>query len=110
MKHNMKLNNEPFLQMKYGMKKIEMRLYDEKRRKIKKGDMIEFCNVETGETLKRTVTEIHLFPNFQELYEAFDKNLLGYTKNQEALPTDMEQYYDLEEIKKYGVVGIELEK
>lgn len=31
MKHNMKLNNEPFELIENGSKKIELRLYDEKR-------------------------------------------------------------------------------
>lgn len=32
MKHQMKLNNEPFESIKNGTKTIELRLYDEKRR------------------------------------------------------------------------------
>ena len=45
MKHkamNMKLNKEPFEKIKSGEKTIELRLYDEKRRKIKAGDTICF--------------------------------------------------------------------
>ena len=35
MEHKMKLNNGPFDMIKNGTKDIEMRLYDEKRRKTK---------------------------------------------------------------------------
>ena len=38
----MKLDTEPFNQIKNGLKKIEYRLYDEKRKKLKIGDIIEF--------------------------------------------------------------------
>ena len=34
MVHNMKLNESPFEKIKAGTKTIELRLYDEKRRKI----------------------------------------------------------------------------
>ena len=42
MTHNMKLNDAPFETIKNGKKTIELRLYDEKRRKIKIGDTICF--------------------------------------------------------------------
>lgn len=42
MRHTMKLKEDPFERMKNGTKTIEFRLYDEKRRKIKVGDEIEF--------------------------------------------------------------------
>lgn len=47
MKHNMKLNNEPFELIENGSKKIELRLYDEKRRKLRVNDLIEFTNIST---------------------------------------------------------------
>lgn len=40
--HNMKLNEEPFDMMKSGIKDIEYRLNDEKRRQIQIGDTITF--------------------------------------------------------------------
>ena len=38
---------------KEGTKTIELRLFDEKRRKIQIGDIIEFSNTETGEKNRR---------------------------------------------------------
>ena len=109
MKHNMKLKNEPFIMMESGIKTIEMRLYDEKRKNIQIGDEIEFSNVTTGKTLRVKVLNLHLFKNFDELYNNFDKEKLGYHKDDLAKPTDMSQFYSDEEIKQYGVVGIEIE-
>ena len=47
----MKLQNDPFTKIKNKTKTIEMRLNDEKRRKIKIHDLIEFTNIKTGEKL-----------------------------------------------------------
>ena len=38
----MKLDKEPFEKIKSGEKTIELSLYDEKRRKIREGDIIVF--------------------------------------------------------------------
>lgn len=42
MTHSMQLNPAPFEKIKSGAKTIELRLNDEKRRRIKTGDKIEF--------------------------------------------------------------------
>lgn len=109
MVHEMKLNDNPFKKIKAGTKKIEMRLYDEKRKKINIGDIIEFTSRETGEVIKAKVLNLHIVKSFEELYNMFDKVLLGYDKLEEACYTDMEQYYSKDEIDACGVVGIEIE-
>ena len=108
MKHEMRLNNEPFNSIKSGSKTVEMRLYDEKRRLIKTRDIIEFTNIVTEEKICVKVVQLHIFNNFNELYKNFDKVCLGYKEDEEASPDDMSKYYSKEEQKKYGVVGIEI--
>ena len=56
-----RLNDLPFQQIKRGEKTIELRLYDEKRQKIKVGDDIIFTNTVTGERMCATVKKLHLF-------------------------------------------------
>lgn len=109
-KHYMKLQNKPYQMINEGIKKIEMRLYDEKRQLVKIGDLIEFSNCYTNETMTVKVIGLHRFKNFKELYSSFSKDVLGYLTNEQADSLDMEKYYNLEEIKKYGVIGIEIEK
>lgn len=106
----MKLHYAPFEMIKSGKKTIELRLYDEKRRKIKVGDEIIFTNTVNGETLSRAVKDIHIFRSFYELYKSLPLLKCGYVEDdvEKALPSDMEQYYSQEEQDKYGVVGIEL--
>lgn len=66
----MGLLREYFKPIKEGKKKIEVRLNDEKRRKIKVGDFIEFIKVpEQDETLKVQVTKLRNYATFQAMYE-----------------------------------------
>lgn len=107
--HNMKLQNDPFIKIKNKTKTIEMRVYDEKRGKINVGDLIEFINVITKEKMLVKVKNIYLYKDFDELYKNHDKVSIGYEQNDIANPNDMAVYYDEEEIKENGVVGIEIE-
>ena len=104
----MRLQHAPFLLIKSGRKKIEMRLLDEKRALIKEGDMVEFTDVETSETILCKVGRLHYYANFYQLYANHDKISLGYQEEEEASPTDILAYYPQEEVEKYGVVGIEI--
>lgn len=108
--HYCHLKPRPFNMIKKGCKKIEMRLYDEKRQQFKVGDVLIFDNVENkNETLTTKIINLHLFKNFKELYQHFNKTDLGYTEFEESNYTDMEEYYPYEMQSKYGVVGIEIE-
>ena len=118
--HEMKLNPEPFSLIKNGTKKIELRLYDEKRRKIKIGDTIVFTktgssnsttiNNSKPEQLEVTVTNLFVFDSFEELYQNLNLLECGYTKEniEKAHPEDMEEYYSKELQEKYRVVGIQI--
>lgn len=106
--HCMKLKEEPFFAIKNGEKTIEMRLFDEKRQLIKVGDHIEFKNIVTEEKIIAQVVELFKFENFEQLYNAFEKQELGYAKNQVASPNDMLSYYPQLQIEKCGVLGIKI--
>jgi len=110
MKHEMKLNNGPFKNIKNGTKTIELRLNDEKRQLLKIKDLIEFTNRETLEKLLVEIENLYHYPSFEELYKHFDKVAMGYKEDEEADPKDMEEYYSKEEQEKYGVLGIEIKK
>ena len=106
--HKMKLKNKPFNSILFGNKDIEMRLFDEKRQKIKMDDEIEFTNIDTGKIFTVLVTNLYKFKSFKELYNNFPKERLGYTRDEISDYHDMQKYYSDEEINKYGVVGIEI--
>ena len=104
------LHNEPFEKFKNGTKIIEMRLYDEKRKQYKIGDEIVFENRINGEKLKVKIKDIKIFNTFQDLYNNFDKQALGYNQNDNASFKDLEIYYPIEEQLKNNVCAIEVEK
>ena len=108
MMHIMRLHNKPFILIKDGIKNIEMRINDEKRQLIKIGDNIQFVNRFTNEIIYTEVINLYYFNNFEELYNNFDKVSIGYDKNDDANPNDMNKYYSKEEIDKFGVLAIEI--
>ena len=111
MMHDMKLRPEPFSSIRSGEKTFELRLFDEKRRKISVGDTVRFVNTDTAEVLVRRVCALHRFDSFAALYEALPLTKCGYTKEnvKNASPLDMNMYYSAEEEAVYGVLAIELE-
>ncbi len=104
----MKLQDRPFRDIKNGTKTIEMRLWDEKRKHITTGDIIEFTNMDSGEMVATKVVGVHIYPTFKELYRDYLPKELGYKQGENADPKDMEKFYSLEEQQKYCVVGIEV--
>lgn len=101
--YRMKLQNEPFNQIKLGTKEIEIRLNDDKRKMFKINDYIEFTNITTLEIMFVKITNLYNFKNFEELFNHFDNSTLGGGTYEE-----MYDYYSKEEENKYGVLGIEI--
>lgn len=99
----MKLQNEPFKQIKKEIKKIEIRLNDEKRKIFEINDYIEFTNITTLEIMFVKITNLCHFESFEDLFNYFDKSTLGCGSYEE-----MYKYYSREEENKYGVLGIEI--
>ena len=98
----------PFSLIKKGLKVVEMRLYKGDRKEIKSDDIIVFTNEENGEKLKVKVLSVSRFPSFKELYENYDKSMLGYQENEIASYKDMNLYYSDEDILKYGTLAIHI--
>lgn len=111
MTHIMRLNPLPFKMIASGEKTIELRLNDEKRRKLNRKDLITFVNTEDNrKTLKAEIVNIYKFKSFEELYADLPLLKCGYTKEdvKTASPEDMLAYYSAKQQEKYGVLGIEI--
>lgn len=106
--HKMNLWDDSFEAIKEGWKTIEMRLDDEKRSLIKVNDVIEFTNTKTNETMSCLVLKLYHYKTFNELYKHHSKLSIGYKENEVANPDDMLAYYTIEDVNKYGVLGIEI--
>lgn len=108
--HFMNLASEPFRLIESGKKTVEIRLYDEKRRTIKRDDIIEFMFCDNvGKALKAKVTGTRRFNTFAELMQSdlFDKT--GFEGMPEQAAQSMYKYYTPELEKQYGVLAIEFE-
>lgn len=104
--HNMTLKQPYFDLIKEGKKTVELRLYDDKRRKIQPGDNIRFQNGDNFHTV--TVKGLFVCNNFKELFKFIDVQDTGLDNEKNAIKI-MEQFYDKEAQKKFGVVGICIE-
>ncbi len=111
MTHYMKLNSQPYALIENREKTIELRLYDEKRKRIKIGDHIVFSNArEPQNQIEVEVINLYIFKDFPELYKKLPLEKCGYSVDglKTASSDDMLKYYSVEKQDKYGVVGIEV--
>lgn len=109
--HEMKLNSEPFEGILSGNKQIELRLFDEKRQKIKIGDLVVLKKQDESEYLTAKVENLYFADSFHELFS--QEGILprcGFgDKTVDECCRAMREYYTEEDEKKYGVLGIGLE-
>ena len=105
------LDPDIFKIVKAGVKHIEARVNDEKRRRLHVGDTLIF--LERPDEVKKihaVVKKLDLYENFEELvkhYSIKDLYLEDYTK--EEFITLLERFYSREEQETYGVVAIDFE-
>ncbi|WP_010479551.1 ASCH domain-containing protein [Thermococcus zilligii] len=88
-----------------GRKKIEGRLYDEKRQGIKPGDTIIF-----EDRLMCVVKDVRVYSSFREMLESegIENVLPGVGDIEEGVKV-YRKFYSEEKERKYGVVAIEVE-
>ncbi len=103
MLHKMKLKESPFERIKNGTKKIEFRLYDEKRQQIKIGDQIEFSKLpDLQEKLLVDVIELYKENTFEDLFRKLYSDEEEIVRKAES----MHEFYSIEKEQQYGVLGI----
>lgn len=107
--HEMNLQPKLFDPIKYGTKRIELRLYDEKRQKITLGDTIEFYKSE-NDRIQTKVIGLLRYNSFKELFEDFDISILADSSMTKAELLDvLSEFYTPEKQAKFGVIGIRIE-
>ena len=106
--YEMDLRPKYFDFMKDGTKRIELRLYDEKRSQIELGDIIEFSKSK-NDKLKAEVIGLLHYKSFKDLFEDFDISILAdASMTKEELLDILSEFYAPEKQAQYGVVGIRL--
>lgn len=109
-KHSYHLAKTPFEAIESGKKTFELRLYDEKRRQLKVGDVIEFFCDHTDKKLLRKVNNLFVFDSFSDLFASLGtgENVCGAVMAEDAALSCMGEYYSSERQKQNKVVAIEL--
>lgn len=111
MEHEMKLQPEYYNFILNGTKRIEIRLYDEKRQQINIGDIIKFLKEpELNESFNAKVIGLLRYNSFEEMFKDFDISILSdESMTKDELISVLEQFYTKEKQEKYGVLGIRIE-
>ena len=109
--HEMKLQPKFFDYIMNGTKRIEIRLYDEKRQKIKLGDKIKFFKEpDLVDIMVVKVIGLLRYKSFDDMFEDFDISILSDKSiNKKELISILEKFYPKEKQEKYGVLGIRIE-
>ena len=109
--HEMKLQPKFFDFIKSGTKRIELRLYDEKRRNIELGDKIIFKKEpKLEEVVEATVVGLLRYKSFKELFEDFDMSLLAdKSMTKRELLEGLEEFYTVEKQEEFEVLGTRIE-
>jgi len=106
--HKMNLQPKYFGYIKNGTKRIELRLFDEKRQQIQLGDIIEFAKSE-DEKLKAEVIGLLRYDTFDDLSEDFDILILAdKSMTKQELLDVLSEFYAPEKQAEFGVLGIRL--
>ena len=109
--YELHLNDIPFEQIREGKKTLEARVFDEKRRHLKVGDIITFiARSNEQNTFQAKIVALHQFPTFLEMFQTLPVQKFGWEKKStaEQAARDMHTYYSTDEEEKDGVVGMEL--
>ena len=111
MEHEMKLQPEYYNFILNGTKRIEIRLFDEKRQQIKIGDTIKILKEpELNESFNAKVIGLLRYNTFEDMFKNFDISVLSDSSmTKEELIAVLEQFYTKEKQKQYGVLGIRIE-
>jgi len=109
--HEMKLQPRYYDYIKDGTKRIELRLYDEKRSQIQLGDKIKFLKEpELSETMEVDVVGLLRYNSFSNLFRDFDLSILSdASMTNEELLNVLQEFYTVEKQKEYGVLGIRIQ-
>lgn len=106
----MHLGPVDFKMVKDGIKTIEVRVNDEKRRALKIGDVVQFKNLKDDSSIEATITRLRVFKSFKELNKQVDLVKVGFSESDsvEDVLSCYAKYYSKEEENKFGVVAIYL--
>lgn len=107
--HEMRLRDSYYNYILKGTKRIELRLYDEKRQLINIGDYIKFVNEENGDSFRALVVGLLRYDTFEQLINDFSISIMADSELEKGdLLRIVNDIYPKEQVAKYGVLGIRI--
>ena len=92
-----------------GQRKIDIRPYTPQLQTLRVGDMLEYVNLETQNSVAREIKGIALFDNFDTLIRMLPPEMIGYA-DREEIKVRIERMYTKEEEEQYGVCALFIEE
>jgi len=111
MQYAMSLLEAPFELIKSGKKTVEIRLFDEKRQKLKVGDVIEFSKLPAlSEKMSVEVIALLRYKTFKSMIEDLGMECFGYSSgySQDYFLDKIYSIYSKEQEQGYSVLGIRI--
>lgn len=106
----MSVRHKYFELIKSGQKDIELRAYDEKRKKMKTGDKFLLFNAENQDQyIICEILNMHVAPDFESLFKKIDIKRSGFKDINELMDT-ITKFVSREELQREQVVGIEIKR
>ena len=106
--HKLHLLDKYFCLIKDGSKTVEIRLNDEKRKKMKVGNYIDFINKDTEEIVTTEIVDKKLFDSVNDLYDMYDEKSIGISKKD--ILKVMRNIYSEDELNDNKICALEIKK
>ena len=107
---SMSVRHKYFELIKSGAKDIELRAYDEKRKKMKTGDKFLLFDAENpDEYIICEILNMHVAPDFESLFKKIDIKRSGFKDINELMDT-ITKFVAREELAHEQVVGMEIKR
>lgn len=104
----MNLSQKYFELLNYGIKDIEVRLLDEKRSKLKVGDVITFQN--SKDLIPTKVLNLIVYESFEELINNIPTKRIGLSSIKSEALKELYSIYPKDKLEKYKILAIEIKK
>ena len=106
----MSVQHKYFELIQSGAKDIELRAYDEKRKKMKAGDRFLLFDAENPDQyIICEVLNMHIAPDFESLFKNLDIKRSGFNNIEELIDV-VTKFVSREELVCEQVVGIEIKR
>jgi ASC-1-like (ASCH) protein len=111
MNHEMRLDPVLFEEVSSGLKLVESRLNDEKRQKLRVGDIIKFYKQPDGlKEVDVKVLELHQYRSIKELVDATPLEYFGPRFKDKLELLNASWPYNSDKIEKYGLLNIYIQR